>query len=759
MLTPPPAPAPSRSHRRVLVGALVLVGAVVSLTAPGVGAAPAALSRPAATGDGDVAAALADPARQDQVQQIPGDRWLIPFRATEVGAALRLSGETNETVVNLPVIDGTTPQSIDAQLTVSPDVDSGYLEYQGPGVPSRLVDFATLGGRPQDAPVTLDLRGMTATNGQLKLTIRTRLRSTDPSCVTSLLGAWAELRNGGIVLSGNETPPAAVSTYLPSLLQRLEVYVPPEPTAGESAAALRIAMAAVRTAIGRNPQVEVLPLANADGVPDVGYGTGIRQVAVSTSLPPGARLVSTPAGGTVLSLGGPTEDLDRTSRALTSNLAGLATGADVQVQGYDPTGQDGVVPKGLPPAETPEEGSSTTTSLAPDADPADPALRDSQFTLADLTVGTKRVTGLGRLELPIRLDQTVLGGPTQKVDLHLEGTLTPIAKGADATMSLLVDSTLVQSRNLAGFTGDENADGVKAPGHFQIDATVPADQLKRSLEVTLVVDYSPPGGECRPGDVPFMMQLDPANSRISVEPGQGLSPGFQRFPQVLLPTFRIGLDEYRIDRLGLSFRLALALQRVATAPLDPSFTSVDKAVGADGAALIVSKWTPGLLKAAPLLSADPYSVTNDQRIEKLRLAVDQPHAVLEAFQHEGNDRLMLTWSDGRDGGAAAGIAQADLLLDGIATREQDFSGLFGDTYLVSTGAPPLSISVRGEDVQSTPVRQSPNYLQRAKPLLLAAVGVGIVVAVMAWIRRRRRTGADADADAGADADADADADS
>ena len=33
--------------------------------------------------------------------------------------------------------------------------------------------------------------------------------------------------------------------------------------------------------------------------------------------------------------------------------------------------------------------------------------------------------------------------------------------------------------------------------------------------VRVLVDYSPPGGECRPGDVPFMIQLDPKLSTLT----------------------------------------------------------------------------------------------------------------------------------------------------------------------------------------------------------------------------------------------------
>ena len=683
------------------------------------------------TASDPVAAALADPARQTEVQQLPGDLWLVPFRATEIGAALRLSGETSETVVSIPIIDGTVPLSIRTQLTVSPDVDGGYLEYQGPGVPSRLIDFAQYGGKPNDTPIELDLRGMQATNGSLKLTLRTRLRSNDPSCVTSLLGAWAELRNGGIVLSGQELPPTSVSTYLPRLLQRLEVYLPPTPTPAEASAGLRVAQAAQRQAIGHNPEVVVLPLPSGT-VPDVGYSSGTRQVLVSDQLPSGASLEQTPAGGTVLAIGGDDAALDRTTRLLSSSYSDLAVGSTLSVQRFDPTGAEGLVPDGLPAPDPALPGSTTTTT------PTGTGLRTTRFTLDQLQLGTERVTGLGRLELPVAVSQTTLGGPVRSVDVHLEGALTPIADGADATLSLLVDNQLIASRNLTGFTGEKNADGVLTPGRFTLDGKVADESVKRGLDVRVIVDYSPPGGECKPGDIPFMMQLDPRASTLTVDPGQTLPPGFERFPQTLAPAgFDIGLDQYGTERVNLAFGLVLAMQRTTSKLLDGTFTDLDSAIGSTAPALLVSQWTPDVLRSAALLSSDPLSYTDDQRVERLQLTIDQPRAILEAFKSANKDRMLLTWSDG-NGAPGSGLAQAEDLVAGISTRTTDFSALFGDTYIISPGTPPLSISLRGDRIQATPVRQGPDYIARAKPLVLAVLVLGAIVLGMAWVIRRRR---------------------
>jgi hypothetical protein len=279
-----------------------------------------------------------------------------------------------------------------------------------------------------------------------------------------------------------------------------------------------------------------------------------------------------------------------------------------------------------------------------------------------------------------------------------------------------------------------------------MDATVGPDELRRSLDLLIAVEYSPPGGECRPGEIPFVFQLDAANSTIDVEVGQSLPPDFSRYPQVLLPGYTIGVQDYDPEQISLAYKLALALQRVSADALDASFTTLDRAAESDRAAVLVTPWAPELSGTGPLLSLQPTSVTNDSRIEQLRMAVDLPHAVLETFEADGRDRLMLTWSAGSGDDTAVAVDQADGLLAGISTREKDFDSLYGDTYISSTGAPPLSVSVRGGNLQSTPRRESPNYLRRALPLLLAGLAVAGVVLAMAWLRSRRSRSAESEPD-------------
>lgn len=71
-------------------------------------------------------------------------------------------------------------------------------------------------------------------------------------------------------------------------------------------------------------------------------------------------------------------------------------------------------------------------------------------------------------------------------------------------------------------------------------------------------------------------------------------------------------------------------------------------------------------------------------------------------------------------------------------RHRSFRDLFGDTYLIGEGIPPVSMSLGEGPIQPTPIRLSPNYLARAVPLVLAVMVIASVVVLVAWLRRRRR---------------------
>ncbi|MEM7143160.1 MAG: hypothetical protein AAF548_19215 [Actinomycetota bacterium] len=685
--------------------------------------------------------------------------WVVPYEATGIGDTIRLAGEVNETTIRIPVPDGTLPERMRATMSISPDVDSGFIEYQGSGAPTRVIDLGFRSERGT-APiqVELNLAGFEPRNGTISVTLRNRLRSDDPECTTTLIGAWVDFSSGVFVLEGDPEQPKTVGQFVPMLLEEVRIFTPSDPSRAEAEAATRITNAVVRNTLGNNPAIETRSMSAPDTVPTQAWDTTVRSIVISSDLPAGARLAQTVAGGVVMVIGGDSDEIERASKAWSGDLRDLMAGTTVDVIRYDPDGLAQLTPDGIPilvdldgdgefdrydPKNPPDEllaleaeqrnaGDDTleySTGVERNVDENGELIeqieepRETKFTLEDLEVGRLRVTGLGTMEIPIFVDQASFGGPVQAVKMHVTGSYTPIAPGAQATMSVFLNGIMVDAINL------ENGDG-----HFEEEFEVQEQLLRRNTSMSIVVDYTPPSGWCRPGEIGFRFQVDPS-SYFEVEPGEIIPPGFERFPQNLVPDeFHVALDSYDTERLDLALRLIAALQRTTPVALEPTFIQLDDAADIDGPVVMVAASGPDWLSSAPLLSTNPISVVNDERIERLRFDVDLPHAVLEAFEFYGDDRLILTWNSGDSEDRSLGLSYASDLVDSFSTRDESWKILFGDTYLLSAGSPPLAIAVRDDEIQPTPTLAAPDYIARARPLLIGA----IFAALVAWVLNRLR---------------------
>ncbi len=661
-----------------------------------------------------------------EVLETNGD-WLIPFEAGGVGTHVSLAGQVGETVVQLAVPDGFQPRYLRATMTISPDVDSGYIEYSAEGIETRTINLGsrrdgTRVERPQ--VVVFDLRGIDVRREKITLTIRNRLRSEDTACTTTLQGAWVDLNAGGWVLRGAPTPPTQVNTFIPPLLTELELHVPAEPTSNEAEAAALVALGVVRNVIGNAPDISIVPLDDPGVLPQVEFSPTRRSIVVSEALSAGLHIVTSKNDqqGSLLALGGDGEQLVREAAAMSGEYRALTAGTIVDVSHYDPDGEAATLASWAT-ARYDEDGLEILPVSSADSD-IDVA-RQTRFTLDELEIFDLGTTGVGRMEMLWFIDQASLGGPVEAARLRGEGRFTPLADSAQATISIFFNGVLAHAENLQG----------NDAGHFEFDVTLTPELLTRTLGLQVIVDYTPPSGFCRPGEIPFELQVDPFTELIVV-PGQIQDPSFDRYPQVFVPEFRVGLDAYSHDRVALAIRTLAALQRITREPLEPDFVDLQTAMATNQPSFLVAEDTADIGQYLDLLADEPLAVASEDRVELLRFDVDVGRAILSAYELENNDRLLLTWTEGEIG--VSGPELATDLIDSFSSRTDSFKTLFGDTYLVSEGSPPLSISVRAGEVQPTPIQLAPDYLQRAVPFLIGLL-VAVAGVVLFVLMQRRRS--------------------
>lgn len=658
-------------------------------------------------------------------QQLDDGTWMIPFDDTDIGTVIRVIGQSAESSVSVPVPDGLSLVGIRAHLSTSPDVDTGHVGYFGAGLDTQYVPVGRDKTPADETEVQLDLRGIESDRGRAKVTFQTELTSKAEPCTARLVNANFELRRGALIFAGQPTVPTSVSSFFGTVLRSVTLMAPVQPSASEATAIMRLSAGIARTRAGHPPTIAYSELAEDDSLPQVPYALTARRVAISETFPPGITVVRSGDTAPTLRVGGSADQLIRSVDALTEPSGATLIGGAVQVDSAGVSEQ----------SKTAAERSSAYT-----------------FSLPDLGLNQSSISGVGRQDLPLQIDQDRLGGAVSQLHIHLEGLHTPPPKGSESILTLSVGGTLVASRDLVEDKFEPNSAGPR----FSIDVEVPAELLQRTAGAVLSVNYIPPGAVCKVGSGPFTLQIDEETSYFRVQYGDGDLIGFANYPQVLLPEFAVAMDTATLDRVALASRLMAALQRLAGDALAPKVMSIDEATSYDGPALVIGQ--ADAAASSPLALGDRVSFHKSSGAT-LEFSTDDGLAALTASDPPAKNpdahRLVLNWVDpaagtdaagtdaagtdapGANSASTVGLSLAGQLLDSIEGARHSFRDLYGDTYVIGPNVPPVSLNSLDGPIQPTPMRLAPNYLARALPLLAIAAVVAGVAGLMIWLRKRR----------------------
>jgi len=640
---------------------------------------------------------------------------VIPLSLTAAGAdEVRFSGATGSTRFDLPVPAGLEPVALDGIMVSAPDIVGGSIEYVLPGVATRVVTFdqATDDGERDTVATTrsesagrtdvqMDLSAGTLTTGRLPITLLHSLRADDDFCGRDDVGGWAEFR-GAFLLEGEPTAPDTIAEFATPLLQQLEIVIPDSPSDAEVEAAVRLGASLRRASLNPEVDIDVVADGDASSADDLDTLTG-RRVVIERSA---ETRVFLDTEATVPTLVVTASD-DDASRSVTDSI--VSTFGTIAVVDEIAIGI----------TETAVDGGAASDDLGP------VALDDgvtSRFEFADLGLVRERRSGLGVMESSFSTNQALLGGPIETTDLSIHLVHTEPPPDSVATASIVVNGILVSSRNLD-------------LGPTDFDIRLEGSSLPRGLTIEVVVDYAPPGGQCRPRDAEFTWQVEPFESTIDVSGGQVLDAGFERFPQNLTGGVMIGLDDRSPFGVEVATRLFTAVERSGGVALRPSVVSVSEAVDSDLPALLIDGSGSVFETAAAPIGLDPIRVREDQpRFDALRVDTDDALAVLQAWADENHDLMAVTWQEGSEQSARDVVT---LLLERLDTANASFSSLTGDVLVVSASAPPANLSLTGAATVPTPVRLAPPYRGR----ILSILGIGVACVVVAgaiWLVRRRR---------------------
>lgn len=602
------------------------------------------------------------------------DRFIsYPATATAVGSRGLASVTLAIPKGMVPIVlNGTLTSVADSPGLVRIRVGTSYVELD-----------AVTGGR-----FSLELGLDAAVDDNVTVEVRNTLDLGQGECVsdTTTTETVSDLQLGFL---GKETPPTTVAGFFSPPVQRVTLVVPSEtsPEVAEAALAGAGALAArydqlVPIVVTTPEQFDVDPRRydNAKGP--------FRIVRIEPSDEPTSTVVISDPGVPTMTISGPSASLAAATSALSEVELGLAA----------------------VPVATELSDIQKTYSV--------PTL-----TLSQLGAEKPTLSGLGRIEYAIPVGQSSFGGPISSVDIHLEGTHTPVANNGAMVASVLWNGTLVESQTLGQDTDV-----------YLADTSVPAGLIQRDNTLTIRLDASPPGGNCQSG-APVIAQLDLFStvSTITATPGQSLGVGFVRFPQAFGETMRVafGSGELTPDLVRTGAAMVASLQRATGQRLNIDVIPFSEAVGAPYAVMVIGA-TPddaNTLKAP--LRFEPWRALDDAR-STFSVTVDGPFAALEAFESAGQNILML--------GSTAPTAQAQPLMDQIADEAQNgtfgWFGIGGSILVAQPGAQPLELQLRTLVPQESVQRD-----EASLPVWLFALIALLVVVILVrfvWLRRRKR---------------------
>ncbi|MCS6908911.1 MAG: cellulose biosynthesis cyclic di-GMP-binding regulatory protein BcsB [Anaerolineales bacterium] len=600
--------------------------------------------------------------------------WL-PLQQFGYPATIRISGQIGERYLYLPIPAGMQPEELKFTLRHSADVESGFLELYNR---ERVLHTIALGSAPQR--VELSLSDAQVEGNLLVLRLVSRLRSQDNICETAYVGAWLDLEEAEIQLSGIPSTPQTVGEFFPPLLSDLVIEVPVNPSPAQAEAALRLIAALTLKYANRPFQFHLV--SERDEIPvEVRESPLARRVVLRTH-PQGAIRLQSDSGLPTLILQGEGDAFTAQGAWLTSELTPLGVHRQIQVLEW----------------KDPIEANRHTV------------------TLAELGYPLQQVSGVGRIDIAFAFSQADLGGPVRNLRARLVGTHTPVEALASATLTVLFNGAQVYSRLLSTDT------------QFDLYLDFPNPLLRRENTLTLRFDYTPRQGECRIGISPFTAQLW-ENSYLQFDSGDVLPAGFLRFPQGLLPEFEVTIAPLTPQNLRRAAELIIALQKASKKPLRLKWSDWQTALSSPQIWFVIQS-DPALVTALkPPLELVPFRIVDFSGRELLRFEGQIPFAALQAFEHNRRQVLLLS--------ASGDAALMDRLLLSLKQSPNSWYDLAGDVYLIGEGmAQGVGMNVRGGAVRVEPLQPSTAvWFYRLRPYLLGLSLLGML-ALLVWLYPR-----------------------
>jgi hypothetical protein len=581
--------------------------------------------------------------------------------------------ELSITGLTFAVPEGLNPVSLNATLEIPVNLRFGNLTVTQD---DRTISRMELPPKDQ-TPMVIPLAGTKVTGNSVSLTLTATVLPLDNYC-------WdpqtpIRLVNGSITFGGGEVAPKTIADFLPPVLRKLTIFLPPKPTQQESDAAVQLAAAMEDRYGGQNPQVAVEALYDR-GTTVVDPSLPLeRQIIIKEGPDKGLSLQGT-TGVPALLISGAGDELTNQTRLLSDPSLKFAQGPSA-VAGQLPNKQKLV-------------GDTTTLEQ----------LNQTGLSADDLWP-----------DVGISLEQTRWGHALDHIRVHVLGSHTPLPNNFGGEV-------------LASVAGQTiNRWPAEANGTIDHWVDIPDKLLTRATSLSIKVRTTGDAGHC--GEyLPISLKIDP---KTEVQTGRANPPipkGFPSIPQSLMPRIQFGISDDVFNDTARAVSIAVGLQQLSAVPLPTKVTSLKQAIDSHDPAVLISAGAWPVQAIALPFNAEQGSIT----IEGLDAGGESTTLTLDPSIHfgslqtvfDGHRSILIATSNGAPG-------QLDELLRWLSAEQGRWFGLDGRMIISVPGSEPITVANPPSDVAAQPSKHEDDYTWAwwvgGAWVAIAAVGGGVLL--------------------------------
>jgi hypothetical protein len=551
--------------------------------------------------------------------------------------------DITSTALSFPVPQGLAPVALNAALEVPVNLRFGNLTVTQD---NRTISRLELPTKDQ-AQMVIPLTGARVSNNWVNVTLTITALPLEGYCWDPL--SPIRLVNGSVTFAGAEVAPTTVAGFLPPVLRKLTIALPPKPSQPESDAAVQLAAAMESRYVGQNPEVVVVPLSDPTAT-WVGPSLPLeRQIIIKEGPVKGLSLQGS-AGVPALLISGQGDELTNQTRLLTDDLLRVALSPNAVVAGL---------------LQNKQKLASDTTTL-------------EQLNQSDLNAEAVWP------QVAINLDQTRFGHSLHGIRVHLMGSHTPLANNFGGEVTAAVGGVTI---------GQWPAE---ASGRIDRWVDIPDRLVRRSTSLLVSVHTTGDIGHC--GDyLPMTLKIDGSTQIVTGRANPPVPPGFPSLPQALMPRIQIGISDDTFNDTVRAAQIMVGLQQMSGVPLATTVTSLKQAIdGRDPAILISAGAWPVQTIALPF-SAGHGSVTVeglDTAGKSTTLTLD-PTIRFGSLQtvYDGKRSMLIATSNGAP-------AQLDELLRWLNAEQGRWFGIEGREIISVPGSEPVIVANPPSDLSA-----------------------------------------------------------